>query len=604
MRNDVLPDSVNSEKEAIITSKINCVIDDHKLAVDKGTTIMQAAASIGIHIPHLCYHPWLSTHGSCRVCIVDVKDMGHYMPACSVPVWEGMSVQTNSPQIRQARRDIVELLIDNHPKDCQTCERDGRCELQNLAYSMGVRERLFEGERKRRTIDNRSVSVVRDPEKCVLCGRCVRVCAEIQGVYNLSQHYRGFLTISTPANERGMDESVCIQCGQCSNVCPTAAYIEKSYVNEVFAALGDQSKHVIVQTAPSIRAAIGEGFGMKTGIPATGKMVSALHLLGFKKVFDTDLGADMTVIEESQELIHRLNNNGPFPLFTSCSPGWINFLEKFYPSLIPYASTCRSPMMMLSVLSKTYYAKIAGIDPKDIFMVAVMPCTAKKFEAARPDHIGPNKIPWTDAVLTTREIIWMIKSYGIDFKNLSDNNFDEPLGTASGAGDIFGITGGVMEAALRTAVEKLTGKAQQRLEFTEVRTVEGVQRASVNLDGRALNVAVANGLSNAKKIFSEIEAGTSEYHMVEIMACPGGCSGGGGQPYVLDDAGATILDMDMLWKRGNALYSIDKSKEIRRSHENPLVKKLYSDFLGEAGGKLSHELLHTHYHARLPRGIR
>jgi iron-only hydrogenase group A len=564
---------------------------------------MQAAGTIGIEIPHLCYHPWLSTPGSCRVCIVDVKEMGHYMPACSVEVWEGMEVQTNSPEIRQARRDIVELLIDNHPMDCQTCERDGRCELQNLAYSMGVRERLFKGERKQRPVDSRSVSVVRDPEKCVLCGRCVRVCAEIQGVYNLSQHYRGFRTLVTPAHERGMDESVCIQCGQCSNVCPTAAFIEKSYVNEVFAALADTKKHVIVQTAPSIRAAIGEGFGMPAGVPSTGKMISALHLLGFKKVFDTDLGADMTIIEESAEFLQRLHNNGPFPLFTSCSPGWVNFLEKFYPALIPYASTCRSPMTMLSVLSKTWYAKIAGIDPEDIFMVAVMPCTAKKFEAARPEHTTPSGKPWTDVVLTTREISWMIKSYGIDFKNLHDEQFDGPLGVATGAGDIFGITGGVMEATLRTAVEKLTGKSSGRLEFTEVRTVEGLKRTSVNLNGRNIQIAVANGLANAKKVFNEIQSGKSEYHIVEIMACPGGCSGGGGQPYVLDNAGTTVLDMNMLWNRGDALYTIDKNKELRRSHENPVVKQIYNEFLGEIGGTLAHELLHTHYHARLPRGV-
>ncbi|HEX2959041.1 MAG TPA: [Fe-Fe] hydrogenase large subunit C-terminal domain-containing protein, partial [Chitinispirillaceae bacterium] len=384
----------DNPKEDTINSKVNIVIDNNEIAVDKGTTIMQAAAIIGIHIPHLCYHPWLSTPGSCRVCIVDVKEMGYYMPACSVEVWDGMIVQTNSPEIRQARRDIVELLIDNHPRDCQTCERDGRCELQNLAYSMGVRERLFAGERKRRPIDTRSVSVVRDPEKCVLCGRCVRVCGEVQGVYNLSQQYRGFKTIVTPAHERGMDESVCIQCGQCSNVCPTAAFIEKSYVNEVFNALSDPKKHVIVQTAPSIRAAIGEGFNMPAGIAVTGKMISALHLLGFKKVFDTDLGADMTIVEESEEFLNRFKSNSYLPMFTSCSPGWINFMEKFYPALIPHASTCRSPMMMLSVLSKTYYAKIAGIDPEDIFMVAIMPCTAKKFEAARPEHTGPGGKPY------------------------------------------------------------------------------------------------------------------------------------------------------------------------------------------------------------------
>lgn len=564
---------------------------------------MQAAATIGIEIPHLCFHPWLSTPGSCRVCIVDVKEMGYYMPACSVQVWEGMEVKTNSPEIREARRDIVELLIDNHPRDCQTCERDGRCELQNLAYSMGVRERLFAGERKRRPVDSRSVSVVRDPEKCVLCGRCVRVCAEIQGVYNLSQHYRGFQTLVTPAHERGMDESVCIQCGQCSNVCPTAAFIEKSFVNEVFTALSDTKKHVIVQTAPSIRAAIGEGFGFPAGVPTTGKMVAALHLLGFKKAFDTNLGADMTIIEESAEFIKRLQNNGPFPLFTSCSPGWVNFLEKFYPALIPYASSCRSPMTMLSVLSKTWYAKMAGIDPQDIFMVAVMPCTAKKFEAARPEHTGPGGKPWTDAVLTTREVSWMIKSYGIDFKHLHDEQFDEPLGTATGAGDIFGITGGVMEATLRTAADKLTGKVNNRLEFEEVRTVEGLKRTAVDLDGRKIQIAVANGLSNAKKVFNEIQEGKNEYHIVEIMACPGGCSGGGGQPYVLDNAGTTVLDMNMLWNRGTALYTIDKNKKMRRSHENPVAQQIYRDFLGDIGGTLAHELLHTHYHARLPRGV-
>lgn len=565
---------------------------------------MQAAATIGIHIPHLCYHPWLSTPGSCRVCIVDVEEMGHYMPACSVPVWEGMKVQTNSPEIRMARRDIVELLIDNHPRDCQTCERDGRCELQNLAYSMGVRERLFEGDRKRRPVDASSVSVVRDPEKCVLCGRCVRVCGEVQGVHNLNQQYRGFQTIVTPAHERGMDESVCIQCGQCSNVCPTAAFIEKSYVNEVFEALADPSKHVIVQTAPSIRATIGEGFGMPAGIPQTGKMITALHLLGFKKVFDTDLGADMTIVEESAEFIDRIKNNGPLPMFTSCSPGWVNFLEKFYPALIPHASTCRSPMMMLSVLSKTYYARIAGLNPEEIFMVAVMPCTAKKFEAGRQEHVGPGGIPWTDAVLTTREITWMIKSYGIDFKHLVEGNFDEPLGTATGAGDIFGITGGVMEATLRTAAEILSGEKNQQLDFNEVRSVQGLKRASVMLGDRMFNIAVANGLANAKKIFNEIEHGNNEYDIVEIMACPGGCSGGGGQPYVLDEAGTAILDMDMLWTRGSALYNIDKSKTLRRSHENPAVKKLYKDYLGEIGGTRAHELLHTSYHARLPRGVK
>ena len=486
---------------------------------------MQAAAGIGVNIPHLCFHPWLSTPGSCRVCIVDVKEMGYYMPACSVPVWEGMSVQTNSPEIRQARRDIVELLIDNHPMDCQTCERDGHCELQNLAYSLGVRERLFAGARKRRPMDFRSVAVVREPEKCVLCGRCVRVCAEIQGVYNLGQQYRGFKTFVTPALERGMDESVCIQCGQCVNVCPTAAFLEKSSVSEVFAALADPKKHVVVQTAPSIRSAIGEGFGIPNGTSVTGQMVAALRRLGFKKIFDTDLGADMTIMEESHELLSRLNGHGALPMFTSCSPGWMNYLEKFYPALIPHASTCRSPMMMISVLSKTYYAQKAGIDPKDIFMVAIMPCTAKKFEIARPEHHHRDGYPWTDAVLTTREAIFMMKSYGIDFVNLAEDHFDEPLAMATGAGDIFGITGGVMEATLRTAAEKLARGGEARLEFSEVRTVEGLREATVRVNGTSLNIAVANGLGNARKVLDEVLSGEKPYHVIEIMACPGGCSG-------------------------------------------------------------------------------
>ena len=398
--------------------KISLKIDDVDIQVDAGTTIMEAAELLGIRIPRLCYHPDLSLAGSCRVCVVDVKGMGYYLAACSSQVWEGMEVQTNSPEIRQARRDIVELLIDNHNMDCQTCERDGHCELQNLAYAMGVRARHFEGKRKRFPLEMSSVSVVRDSEKCVLCGRCVRVCAEIQGVYNLSQHGRGFTTVVGPAHLANMDESVCIQCGQCINVCPTAAFLEKRGAGPVWEAIANPEMHVVVQTAPSIRAAIGEGFGLPVGTPATGQMITALRRLGFDRVFDTDFGADLTIIEEAHELLTRLKyagqgtgdggwgtgernpkspspeppasrppSPGPLPMITSCSPGWISFLEKFYPELIPHASTCRSPMSMLSVLAKTYYAEKTGIDPKKIFMVAVMPCVAKKFEARRPEHL-------------------------------------------------------------------------------------------------------------------------------------------------------------------------------------------------------------------------
>lgn len=575
---------------------IELIIDGQPVSVPEGTTIMEAAETMGIYIPRLCYHPDLSLAGSCRVCIVDVKDMGFYMASCSVKVWPGMEVQTNSPEIRQARRDIVELLLDNHPRDCQTCERDGNCELQNLAYAMGVRERLFEGDRKRFELEATSKSVVRDSEKCILCGRCVRVCHEIQGVYNLSQQYRGFNTVVTPAYERNMDDSVCIQCGQCVNVCPVAAFLEKDETDRVWAALSDPELHVVVQTAPSIRAAIGEGFELEPGTACTGKMVTALRRLGFDAVFDTDLGADMTIVEESAELLRRLQGAGPLPIITSCSPGWVSFMEKFYPDLIPHASTCRSPMMMLSVLAKTYYAQKLGVDPHKVFMVSVMPCTAKKFEARRPEHYLDEKTPWTDAVLTTRELIWMIKSYGIDFTVLPDGQFNAPLGISTGAGDIFGCTGGVMEATLRTAAVKL-GHQSDKLEFTDVRAVEGLREATVTLGGRDFRVGVANGLTNARVLLEKVRAG-EKFDAIEIMACPGGCIGGG-QPYPK----RKILDPQLLAARARALYGIDGAKTLRRSHENPAVLEIYDSFLGEIGGPKAHELLHTSYAARLPRGV-
>jgi iron-only hydrogenase group A len=608
--------------------KISLTIDGTPMAVDEGTTIMQACERLGISIPRLCYHPDLSLQGSCRVCVVEVKGMGFYMTSCSQMVWEGMEVQTNSPDIRQARRDIVELLLDNHPKDCQTCERDGNCELQNLAYSLGVRARHFEGRRKEMAIDLSSHSVVRDPQKCVLCGRCVRVCGEIQGVHNLSQQGRGFTTVVSPAHGANMDESVCIQCGQCINVCPTAAFLEKRSAGGVWDAIADPEIHVVVQTAPSIRAAIGEGFGLPAGTPCTGKMVTALRRLGFDAVFDTDFAADLTIIEEAHEFLTRLKE-GPLPMITSCSPGWINFLERFYPELIPHASTCRSPMSMLSALIKTYYARKKGIDPKKIYVVAVMPCVAKKYEAHRPEHFielgavshtegtrqggGKNNLPspagdgqgvrvqLTDAVLTTRELIWMIKCYGINFSMLPDGEFDAPLGLASGAGDIFGTTGGVMEATLRAAAELVTGKPADRLEFTEVRAVEGLREVYVAIGEHNIRVGVANGLENAKTILDKVKAGES-FHVIEVMACPGGCIGGGGQPYPAE--GYRVLDPKLLRKRASALYAIDTGKKLRKSYENPAIEEVYDQFLIEPGSEIAHQLLHTSYSPKLPRGIR
>lgn len=582
--------------------EFNITIDGTALTVAEGTTIMEAAEQLGVRIPRLCYHPDLSLAGSCRVCIVEVKGIDFFMASCSVPVWDGMEVTTNSPDIREARRDIVELLLDNHTKDCQTCERDGNCELQNLAYSLGVRERLFEGKRKDFPIDETSHSVVRNPNKCILCGRCVRVCAEIQGVYNLSQHGRGFHTVVAPAHVAPMDTSVCIQCGQCINVCPTAAFLEQPSVDDVWQALANPDMHVVVQTAPSIRAAIGEGFGLTPGTPSTGRMITALRLLGFDAVFDTDLGADMTIVEEAHEFLNRLQDNGPLPMITSCSPGWINFLEKFYPELIPHASSCKSPMSMLSTLAKTYYAKQIGVPPEKIYMVAVMPCVAKKYEARRPEHMDENGRPYTDAVLTTRELIWMIKCYGIDFTSLTDGEFDAPLGLASGAGDIFGTTGGVMEATLRAASELVTGQPAQRLEFTEVRAVEGLRETFVAVGDRNIHLGVANGLTNAKILLDRVAAGKGGYHVIEVMACPGGCIGGGGQPYPI--TGYHVLDPELLRLRASALYSIDSHKKLRKSYENPAVEELYENFLGSPGSEFAHELLHTHYTAKTPRGIR
>ena len=581
--------------------KINITINDTPLQVAPDSTIMEAAEQLGIKIPRLCYHPGLSVEGACRICIVQVDGARNFLPSCATRVAEGMVVRTNSPEIRQARRDIVELILDNHPMDCQTCERDANCELQNLAYSLGVRERLFEGRRKEHAIEHSSASVIRNAEKCILCHRCVRVCAEVQSVHNLSQLYRGFNTVVAPAFAAPMAESVCINCGQCINVCPVAAFLEKNSTDKVWKALADPGKHVVVQIAPSIRAAIGEGFDLPPGTPMTGQTVTALRRLGFEAVFDTNFGADLTVVEEATELVKRLQGGGDLPLLTSCSSGWVKFMEHFYPDLMPYASTCKSPMSMLSTLLKTYYAQMKGLDPEKIFVLGVMPCTAKKFEAERSELMHASGFPYTDAVLTTRELVWMIKAYGIDFVNLPEGEFDAPLGFSSGAADIFGATGGVMEAALRTAAEKLTGQPLKDLNFLDVRAVEGLREAAIEIGGKVLNVAVADGLGNARIILDRVRSKEKQYHLIEIMACPGGCIGGGGQPY--PTAGRYVLDSEVNRMRASALYRIDEAKTIRKSHENPFIQKLYADFLGEPGAARAHELLHTHYQRRDPRGV-
>ncbi len=581
--------------------KITLWIDGVQVTVPEKSTVLQAAHSINIEVPSLCYHPDLSVLGACRVCLVEVEGQRNPVASCSFPVAEGMKVKTSSTLLRRLRRDVVELILDNHPMDCQTCVRNGTCELQKLAYDLGVRERLFQGERKHYEIDTSS-PVHRNPDKCILCGRCVRVCAEVQGVNNLGVQNRGFHNVVAPAHGAKMIDSVCIHCGQCVNVCPTAAFTEQDGTEAVFEALANPDLHVVVHTAPAIRATIGEGFGFKPGTPVTGKLVTALRRAGFHKVFDTNFAADLTIVEESAEFIDRVKKNERLPLITSCSPGWVNFMERFYPELIPLTSTCKSPMSMQSTLLKTYYAQQMGIDPKNIFVVAIMPCTAKKFEADRVELRTPWGKPYTDAVMTTRELIWMLKCLGIDFANLEDGMFDSPLGVSSGAGDIFGATGGVMEAALRTAYEKITGQELETLDFKEVRGVEGVKETSIDINGMTINIGVANGLQNARHILDQVVSGEKVYHIIEIMACPGGCVAGGGQPY--PPRGMHVLDPELGRMRASALYSIDAHKSLRKSHENPGIELLYENFLGAPNSHLCHELLHTHYEPKYPRGVK
>ncbi|NPV54192.1 MAG: 2Fe-2S iron-sulfur cluster binding domain-containing protein [Firmicutes bacterium] len=580
---------------------ITLTIDGRKVEVTEGTTIMQAADSIGIHIPRLCYHPQLSVEGACRVCVVEVEGARNLAASCATPASQGMVVHTSTPEIRQIRRDIVELLLDNHPKDCQICERDGNCELQRLAYAMGVRERLFEGERKQYDLDLSSPSVIRDPNKCILCARCVRVCSEIQGVSAIGYSARGFKTVIMPEYNAPFEETVCVTCGQCINVCPTAAFLEKDSTEEVWEALSSRKKHVVVQIAPSVRAAIGEGFGREPGVAFTGQTVAALRRLGFARVFDTQFGADLTIMEEASELVDRLERGGPLPMITSCSAAWIKFCEHFYPELLPNLSTCKSPMSMLSAIIKTYYAEKIGIEPGDIFVVAAMCCTAKKFEARRP-QLRASGYQDTDAVITTRELILMMKSMGIDLPSLEEEDFDHPLGFSSGGGTIFGTTGGVMESALRTAYYFMLGETLAEIEFTPIRGLAGIKEAALSFGARQLNVAVAHGLGNAHKLLERVLKGEKHYDFIEIMGCPGGCIGGGGQPYA--GYGAIPLDPRILRKRAEALYGIDKNKTVRRSYENPEIQRLYREFLGAPLSDKAHRLLHTSFVAREPSGIR
>ncbi len=606
-------------EETKTPKKITLTIDGRALTVPEGTTIMQAAERLAIRIPRICYHPRLHLEGSCRVCLVEVEGQRNPVPSCSYPVYEGMSVRTNTPEIREIRKTIVELLIANHPMDCQTCERDGNCELQYLAYSMGVRERPYEGEKKHNEMDFSSPAVIRDPDKCILCGRCVRVCAEVQGVSALGYIHRGFKTFVGPAYNGPFNDSVCITCGQCVNVCPVAAFLERDWTSDVMKALADPEKHVIVQIAPSVRASIGEGFNLAPGLPMTGQAVAALRHLGFDEVFDTQMGADMTIMEEGSEFVKRLNGEGPLPLITSCSSAWMKFAEQFYPDLLPNISTAKSPMSILGTLIKTYYAEKKGIDPAKIFNVGAMCCTAKKFEASRPElqieippltkggpggvEGEPRLVPAIDRVITTRELVWMIKNAGLDFPRLEPEDFDPVLGISTGAGALFGATGGLAEAVYRTAYYLLTGETLADVVVEPVRSVaEGVKTWTAHIGDLSVNVGVAHGLGNAHKLLKMVRAGEGNFHFIEIMGCPGGCIGGGGQPYARAGEGVP-LDFELLKKRAEALRSIDAGKTLKRSYENPDVIRVYEEYLGEPNSPLAHKLLHTHYKPRKPFGV-
>lgn len=569
-------------------SLVNLTIDGIQVEVEPGTTVLEAARMAGVKIPTLCYLEEINEVGACRICLVEVEGARTLQASCVTPAADGMVVRTNTPAVRQARKLNLELILSNHPQECLTCPRSTNCELQQLASELGITELRFAGDMSPYEPDYSSPSLVRDPRKCILCRRCVSVCEKVQKVNAIAPQERGFNTIVAPAFLDPLGDVSCVNCGQCALVCPTAAIHEKDDTGKVWGALADPEKHVVVQTAPAVRVSIGEMFGMEPGSVETGKLVAALRKLGFDKVFDTDFTADLTIMEEGSELIQRLQEGGTLPLITSCSPGWIKFIEHFYPELLPHLSTCKSPQQMFGAIAKSYYAEKAGIDPANIFVVSIMPCTAKKFEAGR-DEMNDSGYQDVDVVLTTRELGKMLKEAGIDFSALAEEEYDDPLGISTGAGVIFGATGGVMEAALRTAYELVTGETLQSVDFTGVRGLTGVKEASVSLNGTTLNVAVAHGLANAGELLERVKNG-HQYHFIEIMCCPGGCIGGGGQPIPTNN--------EIREKRVAGIYNADKAMTLRKSHENPAVQALYKEFLGKPLSHKSHQLLHTHYTAR------
>jgi NADH-quinone oxidoreductase subunit G len=564
-------------------------IDGEQVTVQDGTSIIEAAKSVKIKIPHLCYFKGLQPDGSCGLCIVEIEGERGVVRSCVRAVQDGMKIHTNTPKLRAARKVLVELLMSNHPQACFTCERNQNCELLDLCSELDIKEVPFDKDPPSEPMDTTSPSVIRDPNKCVLCGRCIRMCSEVQSVGVLDLVNRGpKLKVST-FMEKGLGNVECTNCGQCIHVCPVAAIKEQTSIKDVWVAIDDPNKIVVVQEAPSVRVALGEEFGLPVGTLVTGKMHAVLKKLGFDVVFDTNFSADLTIMEEGYELVDRIKNGGVLPMFTSCCPGWIKFIEDFYPELIPHLSTCKSPQQMFGALAKTYYPQQAGVDPSRIVSVSIMPCTAKKFEAQRPE-MHSSGYRDVDYVLTTREIARMIREAGIDFAALKDEPAENLMGAYTGAGTIFGATGGVMEAALRTAYKVITGNELKNLDILPVRGMEGIRSAAIEMGKLKVNVAIAHGLGNVRQLMEEVKAGKSPYHFIELMACPGGCVGGGGQPLG--------FDLSVRSQRGGCLYSEDKALSLRKSYENPAIQKLYKDYLIEPLGEKSHHLLHTEYTPR------
>ncbi|MDR0437950.1 MAG: [FeFe] hydrogenase, group A [Bacteroidales bacterium] len=578
---------------------IKLIIDNKEIEVAKGTTVLKAAREYGIEIPTLCYFSIDGMNienkpGGCRVCVVEIEGRRNLAPACATDCEHGMIIHTHSMRVINARRTVVELILSDHPADCLVCQKAGNCELQDLAQRLGIREIPFKGEHSTYRKDT-SPSIVRDVDKCVMCRRCEMMCNEVQTVGALSAINRGFPSVVAPAFEMDLEKSPCTYCGQCVTACPTGALTEVDHTGKVIRALSDPTKTVIVQTAPAVRVALGEEFGTEPGARVTGQMVAALRRLGFNAVFDTDFAADLTIMEEGTELLGRINGflNGDksvkLPILTSCCPGWVNFFETNFPDLLDVPSTAKSPQQMFGAVAKTYYADKIGLKREDLVMVSIMPCLAKKYECQR-DEFEVNGNPDVDIVLSTRELAALIKQANIDFKNLVGEDFDTPLGESTGAAVIFGVTGGVIEAATRTAYEVFTGTTLKKVDFEELRGMEGVRSAAIDFDGKLMvKIGVAHGLSNARKLLEDVRAGKSQFHAIEVMACPGGCIGGGGQPYSHGN------NFEILKRRSAGLYAEDADKKLRKSHENPYIKKLYEEFLGEPGGHKAHELLHTHY---------